>query len=141
MSEESIRHADGLGAGSSLVSRNLKIAGHRTSVRLEPEMWQALAEIADREGVSHHALCSEVDARRAPNSSLTSAIRVFLMAYFQAAATEDGHRQAHHGAGWPFQGTPFDRGAVEPVAETGRRRRVAVGGGLRAVMAETDEAI
>lgn len=31
---------------STLVSRNITILGRRTSVRLEPEMWMALKEIA-----------------------------------------------------------------------------------------------
>ncbi|HSK38745.1 MAG TPA: ribbon-helix-helix domain-containing protein, partial [Arenibaculum sp.] len=61
---------------STLVSRNVTVAGHRTSMRLEPEMWNALYDICRRERVSIHALCTEINERKAPNSSLTAAIRV-----------------------------------------------------------------
>ncbi|HEU0118665.1 MAG TPA: ribbon-helix-helix domain-containing protein, partial [Alphaproteobacteria bacterium] len=39
---------------STLVSRNVTIAGHRTSVRLEPEMWSGLSEICRRERATLH---------------------------------------------------------------------------------------
>ena len=35
--------------------------------------------------------------RKNPNTSLTAAIRVFLMLYFRAATTEEGHMRAGHG--------------------------------------------
>ena len=82
--------------GSTLVSRNVSINARRTSLRLEPSMWDALAEIARRENMTIHQLCTQVDARR-HESSLTAAIRVFTLSYFRAAATEDGHGRAGHG--------------------------------------------
>ena len=82
---------------STLVSRNVTISGHRTSVRLEPEMWSGLSEICRRERASLHEICTSVAMRKAENTSLTAAIRVFVMAYFRAAATEDGHSKAGHG--------------------------------------------
>jgi predicted DNA-binding ribbon-helix-helix protein len=42
-----------------------------------------------------HALVTEIERGRA-QSSLTAAIRVFLLDYFRAAATEEGHRRAGH---------------------------------------------
>ena len=81
---------------STLVSRNVSINARRTSLRLEPSMWEALAEIARRENMTIHQLCTQVDARR-HESSLTAAIRVFTLSYFRAAATEDGHGRAGHG--------------------------------------------
>lgn len=39
---------------SSLISRNITVRGHRTSIRLEPEMWDALKDIAHREGTTIH---------------------------------------------------------------------------------------
>lgn len=82
---------------SSLVSRNITIFGRRTSVRLEPEMWVALNDIADREKCSVHDICSLVYVRKSALTSLTAAIRVFLMLYYKAAATDIGHRDAGHG--------------------------------------------
>jgi predicted DNA-binding ribbon-helix-helix protein len=80
---------------STLRSGNVTVAGRRTSIRLEPAMWQALREISAREGKTMHALVTEIEHRRA-QSSLTAAIRVYLLDYFRAAATEEGHRRAGH---------------------------------------------
>lgn len=82
---------------STLISRNITVMGHRTSVRLEPEMWGALREIAKREKCRTHDICSLIHLRKNKNTSLTAAIRVFLMLYYRAAATEDGHARAGHG--------------------------------------------
>ncbi|MBI1273733.1 MAG: hypothetical protein GC131_06595 [Alphaproteobacteria bacterium] len=88
---------------SSLVSRNVTVAGHRTSVRLEPDMWAALSDICKRERTTIHEVCTAVAERKGEGSSLTAAIRVFIMAYFRAAATDQGHVIAGHGAGMPFR--------------------------------------
>jgi len=80
---------------STLRSGNVTVGGRRTSIRLEPAMWQALREISAREGKTMHALVTEIEQGRA-QSSLTAAIRVFLLDYFKAAATEEGHRRAGH---------------------------------------------
>ena len=82
---------------STLVSRNVTVLGRRTSIRLEPEMWAALSDIARREQCSIHDVCSLVFIRKAEKSSLTAAIRVFLLLYFQASSTRDGHLRAGHG--------------------------------------------
>lgn len=87
---------------SSLVSRNVTIAGHRTSVRLEPDMWNGLNEICKREHMSMHDICTMVADHKASNTSLTAAIRVFVMAYFRSATTEDGHTRAGHGPGGSY---------------------------------------
>lgn len=92
-------------AKSSLVSRNITIGAHRTSVRLEPDMWTALREICRREHASMHEIATAVHARKSANTSLTAALRVFVMAYYRAAATEDGHNRAGHGPGGAFMQT------------------------------------
>jgi predicted DNA-binding ribbon-helix-helix protein len=83
---------------STLVSRNITVLGRRTSVRLEPEMWTALREIARRESCKIHDVCSLIQMRKNPDTSLTAAIRVFLMLYYRAASTEEGHTRAGHGS-------------------------------------------
>lgn len=83
---------------STLVSKNVTILNRRTSVRLEPEMWTGLNEIADREGCSIHDVCSLSSMRKNENTSLTAAIRVFIMLYFRAATNEEGHKRAGHGS-------------------------------------------
>ncbi|MGH1376529.1 MAG: ribbon-helix-helix domain-containing protein [Alphaproteobacteria bacterium] len=82
---------------SSLISRNITIFGRRTSIRLEPDMWVALNDIADRERCSVHDICALVYVRKSEATSLTAAIRVFLMLYYRAATTEQGHGNAGHG--------------------------------------------
>lgn len=72
---------------SRLVNRNVTVSGHRTSMRLEPELWDALAEIAAREGRTVNEICTEVDGRRR-ESTLTGAIRVFIVTYFRAWAQQ-----------------------------------------------------
>lgn len=85
-------------AKSTLVSKNITVLGKRTSVRLEPEMWRALKDIAKREQCTMHDLCSLVSLRKNVHTSLTAAIRVFLMLYYRAATNEEGHRRAGHGS-------------------------------------------
>lgn len=82
---------------SSLVPRNVVVDGRRTSIRLERAMWEAFNEILDREGISAAELVTEV-ARTREASTLTAAVRVYIMLYFRAAATESGHRRAGHGS-------------------------------------------
>jgi predicted DNA-binding ribbon-helix-helix protein len=82
---------------TTLVSRNITVMSRRTSVRLEPEMWAALRDIAIREQCTIHDICTLVNVRKRPKTSLTAAIRVFIMLYFRAATTEDGHARAGHG--------------------------------------------
>jgi predicted DNA-binding ribbon-helix-helix protein len=59
-----------------LVKRSFSIAGHRTSVALEPEFWQALEAWAKSRGEPLAALVLEVDAERPPSRALASALRV-----------------------------------------------------------------
>lgn len=70
---------------SSLINRNVVVAGHRTSMRLEPEMWDALADVCRREKCTIRDICTLVDTQRGA-SSLTSAVRVFVLAYFRSVA-------------------------------------------------------
>lgn len=83
-------------AVSFLRNRNVTIDGRRTSMKLEPGMWEALDEICWREGSPIHDICSRI-AREHRGHNLTAATRAYVLAYFRAAATEDGHRRAGHG--------------------------------------------
>ena len=60
----------------ALVKRSFSLAGHRTSVALEPEFWVALAALADTRGQALSALVARVDAGRGPAQPLASALRV-----------------------------------------------------------------
>ncbi len=63
-----------------LRKRSFRLAGHRTSVALEPEFWAALDATARARGVSLAGLVAEVDATRAdPTLPLASALRVVCL--------------------------------------------------------------
>ena len=81
---------------STLINRNVSLGGRRTSFRLEQGMWDALDEICHREAVGLGALFEQLDQRRR-ESSLTAAIRVYILSYYRAATTEVGHAAAGHG--------------------------------------------
>ena len=82
---------------SSLVIRNVKVHGHRTSVRLEPQMWDSMIEICRREFCTPDDVCSYVAERKPPHGSLSSSLRAFMLDYFRNSSTEDGHMSAGHG--------------------------------------------
>jgi predicted DNA-binding ribbon-helix-helix protein len=64
------------------------VDGHRTSVRLEPALWDAFDEICRRERKSARTVCSEI-GRRQREGGFTSALRVYILDYFRAWAEED----------------------------------------------------
>ena len=65
--------------GMTLVKRSFSLAGHRTSVALEPEFWSALTAAALRQGKTLTALVAEIDAARPPGRPLASSLRVWLI--------------------------------------------------------------
>ena len=65
------------------VKRSVLIAGHPTSISLEPIFWQALEVAARDSGRPLNALVADIDAERLesrPSPNLTSAIRQWLFA-------------------------------------------------------------
>ena len=64
--------------------RSIAIAGHATSISLEPEFWQALKVLAAQHGQSLAALIAAIDRDREGN--LSSALRVFVLKSLQVAA-------------------------------------------------------
>lgn len=62
---------------------SLTLHGHRTSVSLEPEFWQAFCEIAKARGLPLNALAAEVDAARGVDRGLASAIRVYVLDHYR----------------------------------------------------------
>lgn len=66
------------------VKRSLTLRGHRTSVSLEDEFWQAFREIADIQGRAVNDLAAEIDAARGTETGLATAIRLFVLEYHRA---------------------------------------------------------
>ena len=68
-----------------MLKRSMTIAGHRTSIALEPEFWTALEALAGRRGQSVANLIAAIDRERAtPN--LSSALRVAILRDVEARA-------------------------------------------------------
>jgi predicted DNA-binding ribbon-helix-helix protein len=70
----------GDGPAEATVKRSVSVAGHRTSVSLEPAFWDALKDIAKEQGLSLAALVAKVDAARG-GANLSSALRVYALAW------------------------------------------------------------
>ena len=54
----------------------MRLAGHRTSVALEPAFWTALEQLARQRDESLAALMARVDAGRPASAPLASALRL-----------------------------------------------------------------
>ncbi|MBT7284196.1 MAG: ribbon-helix-helix domain-containing protein [Rhodospirillaceae bacterium] len=81
--------------------RNIRIGSRRTSIKLEPEMWEALGEICALTEKSLNQICTEVYAANnvdnpdhpddiAGCGNFTSELRVFILDFFRAAARQGG---------------------------------------------------
>ena len=65
------------------VKHSLTLHGHRTSVSLEAEFWDAFRQIAAQDGKPINQLAAEIDAERGSDCGLASAIRVFVLRRFR----------------------------------------------------------
>ncbi|MBV7410052.1 ribbon-helix-helix domain-containing protein [Maritimibacter sp. DP1N21-5] len=64
---------------------SVTLRGHRTSVSLEDEFWQAFREIAEAEGKGINELATEIDEARGVSSGLASAIRLYVLRHYRRA--------------------------------------------------------
>ena len=84
------------------LKRSLAIAGHKTSISLEPLFWEMLRDAAAREGVAIAALVARIDAERIKSPTppgLASAIRVWLVLHDTKAMFHVKHRDEAGPAG------------------------------------------
>ena len=58
---------------------SVSLSGHQTSITLEPEFIDVLKKIATARGISVASIISEIDSTRAPETNLSSAIRVWVL--------------------------------------------------------------
>ena len=68
--------------------RSVTLAGHRTSLSLETEFWDALKAAARAEGLSLNALIGRIDQGRSGN--LSSAVRIYLLRRAQGYGADGG---------------------------------------------------
>jgi predicted DNA-binding ribbon-helix-helix protein len=83
-------------ATSRLVNRNVVAERGRTSMRLEPELWDMLSEICEREAQDMSTLVRQIEAAGHAGGR-TSAVRVYIANYFYVSSTEVGHAGVGHG--------------------------------------------
>ncbi len=92
-------------AERALIKHSMRINGHRTSIALEQEFWDAVSAIAKTRGLTRPKLIDEIDLARSQNPldpSLASAIRVFVLRHYRgevaaldtSAPVIDGHDEA-----------------------------------------------
>ncbi|MEE3036543.1 MAG: ribbon-helix-helix domain-containing protein [Pseudomonadota bacterium] len=67
--------------------RSITIAGHATSISLEAPFWDAIRDIATQQDMSAQDLIAEIDNSRR-TASLSSAIRVYILSWYQDKANE-----------------------------------------------------
>jgi predicted DNA-binding ribbon-helix-helix protein len=65
--------------------RSLSIAGHRTSLALEPEFWAGLEAMAQARHVSLATLIRGIDEAR-PGANLSSAVRLAVLDWYRQRA-------------------------------------------------------
>ena len=70
--------------------RSLTIAGHRTSISLEDDFWDALKDMSKTKGKSLPVLIAEIDAGRG-SRGLSSAIRSAILAFYRAQTRKSIH--------------------------------------------------
>jgi len=70
---------------STLVMRNVRVGARRTSLRLETAVWEALQDIARREGLPLNRLLTRISGLQA-ESSFTASVRVYALGYYRGLA-------------------------------------------------------
>ena len=65
------------------VKRSFTIAGHRTSLSLETEFWEALKAAAVAERIAVAKLIARIDGRRG-SDGLSSAVRVWVLEHYRS---------------------------------------------------------
>ena len=72
---------------SRIIKRSIMIAGHGTSVSLEPEFWDGLKALARHRQISVAQLVASLDAERQAGN-LSSALRLAVLAYYRDRTSE-----------------------------------------------------
>ncbi|HEY7243883.1 MAG TPA: ribbon-helix-helix domain-containing protein [Xanthobacteraceae bacterium] len=86
---------------SLVVKRSVVLSGHKTSISLENEFWNAARHIAKERNQGVGQLITSIDAARR-HTNLSSAIRLFVLDYYQQQleASKRSHakfiHRAHH---------------------------------------------
>ena len=60
----------------------------KTSMRLEPVMWEALRDIARDSGITVDDLVDRIDRNRERDEGLTAAIRIYIVKFYRRRCAE-----------------------------------------------------
>jgi predicted DNA-binding ribbon-helix-helix protein len=102
---------------SAVVKRSIVIAGHKTSVSLEDDFWNALKEIKKSNNMTLSDLVADIDVRRL-HANLSSAIRIFVLHHFRSQAPQGASTQL------PQTSSAIEAGAEMPqIVHVGRQAR------------------
>lgn len=88
--------------GRSSFKRSVMVLGCRTSITLEPQFYAALKAIAGERGLSFTALVNQIEEARindglsADGPTLSSALRVHALLYFQRRAQPQAKNRKPH---------------------------------------------
>lgn len=100
----------------ALICRNVTVSGRRTSLRMEPLLWDSLRDICDRENMTLNQLCTEIDRRRG-EANLTASIRVFIVSYYRKAVQSHMEHRSPPGTG----DVPQTDSDGKPTARSGKK--------------------
>ena len=67
------------------LKRSLTLHGHRTSVSLEAEFWDAFRDIAEARAMTLNQLAAEIDDSRMGDEGLATAIRLHILRHYRDA--------------------------------------------------------
>mgnify|MGYP000521891012 FL=1 len=68
--------------------RSFSIAGHRTSIALEPEFWRGLEDMAAARQLSLAGLVRDIDENR-QTTNLSSAVRLTVLSWYRDRPATD----------------------------------------------------
>jgi predicted DNA-binding ribbon-helix-helix protein len=81
---------------SLVIKRSIVVGGHKTSVSLEDDFWDALKGIAREQRVTLSDLVGSLDGQR-HHGNLSSTLRLFVLNHYRRRVEADGTE--HAGAG------------------------------------------
>jgi predicted DNA-binding ribbon-helix-helix protein len=73
---------------SLVIKRSIVVGGHKTSVSLEDDFWDALKEIAPRQRVALSDLVGALDEQR-QHGNLSSTVRLFVLNHYRRRVEAD----------------------------------------------------
>jgi predicted DNA-binding ribbon-helix-helix protein len=79
---------------SAIVKHSVAIQGHKTSVSLENDFWNALRRIAENECISLSALVARIDTGRR-RANLSSALRLYVLSEAKRTAEAATRTPSH----------------------------------------------